>query len=412
MQLHEFFLIFAIVLIAARLFSELASRAGIPAVIGELAAGLLLGPSLLGWVSPDATMELLAEIGIILLLFEVGMDTDIYRLAQAGMGPVLVAVVGFTLPFVLGYGLCAWAFGLPELASLFIGGTLTATSIGITVRVLDGLGRRHADEAQVVLGAAVLDDILGVLTLAFLYQFAVQHEVSVLAMGKVSLFIVLFMLISPLAAKLMAELIDHADRRAHQPGLLLTMVLSLILLFSWLAHAVGAPVIMGGFAAGIAFGHQFRVAIFGGLFGPVRRRLERWFSPSPRLAHRIEEQMRPLIHTFTPLFFVMVGVSLDLNAVDWSSARVWLLGTSLLAVAFAGKLAAGFSIDSPRLQQAAVGLSMIPRGEVGLIFAQLGYNEHILSEDVYAALLIVIALTTLAPPFLLKWFYSRYGERV
>jgi Kef-type K+ transport system membrane component KefB len=401
MQLHEFFLLFALVLISARLLSETVARFGVPAVIGELAAGLIVGPSLLGWVSPDATMKLLAEIGIILLLFEVGMDTDIYRLAKSGAKPVIVAIVGFTLPFALGYAVSAWMFELPLLISLFIGGTLTATSIGITVRVLDDLGRRKSDEAQIVIGAAVLDDILGVLALAFLYQFAVQHEVSLAATGKVAAYIVLFMLAAPLVAKFAAGIIDHFDQRAATPGLLLTMALSLTLLFSWLAHAVGAPEIMGGFAAGIAFGQHFRVG------AGSTSKLARWFAPSPQLAHRLEEQMRPLIHTFAPLFFVMVGVSLDLGSVDWSSSFVWGLAISLLVVAFFGKLAAGFFIRESRFNQTAIGLAMIPRGEVGLIFAQLGAAQNILPPDLYAALLIVIALTTLAPPFMLKAFYAR-----
>src|SRR5574340_1313937 len=196
MELHHFFLFLAIILISARLLSETVARFGIPSVIGELLAGLLIGPSLLGWVSPDTTMKLLAEIGIILLLFEVGMDTDLSRLARSGSKPVAVALIGFTLPFALGYGVSAWVFGLPELTALFIGGTLTATSIGITVRVLDDLGRRQSDEAQIVIGAAVLDDILGVMALAFLYQFVVQNEVSLAATGKFTLVIVMFMLLS------------------------------------------------------------------------------------------------------------------------------------------------------------------------------------------------------------------------
>ncbi|HQR50462.1 MAG TPA: cation:proton antiporter [Methylophilaceae bacterium] len=402
MELHQFFLLFAIILISARVFSEVVSRFGIPGVIGELLAGLIVGPSMLGWVTPDATMKLLAEIGIILLLFEVGMDTDLNRLARSGAKPVIVATVGFVLPFLLGYGVSAWGFGLPELTALFIGGTLTATSIGITVRVLDDLGRRHSDEAQIVIGAAVLDDILGVLALAFLYQFAVEKQVSVQALGEVSLYILLFMLLTPLAAKLAAGIIDHLDRRAATPGLLLTMALSLILLFSWLAHLVGAPVIMGGFAAGLAFGQHFGLNLKIRL--PFGRELS--FTPSPKLAHRLEEQMRPLIHTFAPLFFVMVGVSLNLSAVDWDSAFIWELATLLLIAAFIGKLAAGYCIREPRRAQTAIGLAMIPRGEVGLIFAQLGFTQNILNGELYAAMLIVIALTTMAPPFLLKWFYG------
>lgn len=401
MELHQFFLLLAITLIAARLLSETVARFGVPSVIGELLAGLLIGPSLLGWVSPDTTMKLMAEIGIILLLFEVGMDTNLSRLARSGAKPYIVAVVGFALPFVLSYGVSAFLFGLPNLVALFIGGTLTATSIGITVRVLDDLDRRQSDEAQIVIGAAVLDDIFGVLALAFLYQFAVEKQASFQALGEVSLYILLFMVLAPLVAKLAAVMIDRLDQHAASPGLLLTMALSLILLFSWLAHAVGAPEIMGGFAAGLAFSQHFGFRLWMGK-GPA---LE--FSPSPKLAHRLEEQMRPLIHTFSPLFFVMVGVSLNLGAVDWGSSLVWLLAGALLLVAFAGKFATGFFIKEPRSHQVAIGLSMIPRGEVGLIFAQLGFSQGILNGELYAALLIVIALTTVAPPFLLKWFYGR-----
>ena len=402
MEQHQFFFFLAIILIAARLLSETVARFGVPSVIGELLAGLLVGPSLLGWVTPDIAMKRLAEIGIILLLFEVGMDTNLSRLARSGSKPYIVAVVGFALPFVLGYGVSAWIFGLPELTALFIGGTLTATSIGITVRVLDDLGKRHSDEAQIVIGAAVLDDILGVLALAFLYQFAVEQEVSIKGLAEVSFYIVLFMLLAPVAAKLAAIMIDRLDQHAASPGLLLTMALSLILLFSWLAHAVGAPEIMGGFAAGVAFSQHF-----GFKFPMGRSKLI--FEPSPKLAHRLEEQMRPLIHTFSPLFFVMVGVSLNLSSISWSSGFVWLLAVSLLLVAFIGKFAAGFFIREPRQRQISIGLSMIPRGEVGLIFAQLGFSQEIFKGDLYAALLIVIALTTMSPPFLLKRLYDKSG---
>lgn len=400
MELHQFFLMLAIVLIAARVLSETVARFGVPAVIGELLAGLLIGPSLLGWVSPDTTMKLLAEIGIILLLFEVGMDTNLSRLARSGSKPYIVAVVGFALPFALGYGISVWLFGLPQLTALFISGALTATSIGITVRVLNDLGKRHSDEAQIVIGAAVLDDILGVLVLAFLYQFAVEKQVSVQALGKVSLYIVLFMLLTPMVTKFAAKVIDHLDQRAASPGLLLSMVLSLILLFSWLAHLVGAPEIMGGFAAGLAFSQYFG---FKFSFGKLTLNCE----ASPKLAHRLEEQIRPLIHTFSPLFFVMVGVSLNLSEINWGSPTIWGLAGSLLLVAFVGKFAAGFFIREPRQNQIAIGFSMIPRGEVGLIFAQLGFSQGILNGELYAALLIVIAITTMTPPFLLKWFYQR-----
>ncbi|MBI4937924.1 MAG: cation:proton antiporter [Nitrosomonadales bacterium] len=405
MELHQFFLFLAITLISARLLSEAVARFGIPSVIGELLAGLIIGPSLLGWVSPDTTMKLLAEIGIILLLFEVGMDTDLSRLARSGSKPVVVALIGFVFPLVLGYGVSMWLFGLPELVSLFIGGTLTATSIGITVRVLDDLGKRHSDEAQIVIGAAVLDDILGVLALAFLYQFVVERHASFDALSEVGLYILLFMVLTPLVAKLASVVIDRLDRHASKPGLLLTMALSLILLFSWLAHAVGAPEIMGGFAAGLAFSQHFGFRLWLGKYPALV------FKPSPKLAHRLEEQVRPLIHTFSPMFFVMVGVSLNLKMVDWGSVFIWELAAMLLLVAVASKFTAGFFIREPRRNKVAIGLSMIPRGEVGLIFAQLGFSQGILNGELYAALLIVIAFTTMAPPFLLKWFYGRVADK-
>lgn len=307
MELHQFFLFLAIILISARVFSETVARLGIPSVIGELLAGLLVGPSLLGWVSPDTTMKLLAEIGIILLLFEVGMDTNLSRLARSGSKPYIVPVIGFVLPFALGYWVSAWLFGLPELTALFIGGTLTATSIGITVRVLDDLGKRHTDEAQIVIGAAVLDDILGVLALAFLYQFAVEQQVSIKALGEVSFYIVLFMVLAPIVAKLAAVVIDRLDQHAATPGLLLTMALSLILLFSWVAHAVGAPEIMGGFAAGLAFSQHFGFRLWVGKASAFE------FKPSPKLAHRLEEQMRPRSKPLT-------------SALPWGKAAPMWLG--------------------------------------------------------------------------------------
>jgi Kef-type K+ transport system membrane component KefB len=408
LEIHDFFLILGIILISARLFAVLSQRLGIPSVIGELLAGLILGPSLLGWVQPDATMKLLAEIGIILLLFEVGMDTDVFRLAQTGPRPWLVALAGVVLPFAGGYWVSHQMFNLSLVASLFIAGTLTATSIGITVRVLADLGRRHSEEAQIVLGAAVLDDIIGVVLLAFLYDFSVKGQFDWADTANVTLFIVLFMVIGPFAAKLVASLIDRSDRHAESPGLLITMVLSLILLMSWLAHLVGAPAIMGGFAAGIALGQSFSARLAQSLRIPFTLQINRLLEPSPDLAHRLEDRMRPLIHTFTPLFFVMVGVSLNLREVDWSSAAVWALGGSLLVVGFLGKFLSGYVISGePNSVKTAVGLCMVPRGEVGLIFAQLGYSNGILDAEKYAALLLVIALTTLMPPFMLKLFYGR-----
>ena len=185
MEIHTFFLYLLVILLTARLFAEIASRLQTPPVIGEILAGVLLGPSLLGWIEPLDVIRLLAEIGIILLLFEVGLETDIRQLAKTGMKAVVVALPGFFLPLLLGFSLAFWVFELPLLVSLFIGGTMTATSIGITVRVLADLKRQHSSEGQIVLGAAVLDDILGVVLLALLYEYSIGGGVSVVNTSKV-----------------------------------------------------------------------------------------------------------------------------------------------------------------------------------------------------------------------------------
>lgn len=395
MEIHTFFIILLAILLSARILGELAARLGAPPVIGELAAGVLLGPSLLGWVEPAPVIRLLAEIGIILLLFEVGLETDLQRLAKTGFKPVMVAFAGVALPFAGGFGVAYSLFGLDLLVALFIGGTLTATSIGITVRVLTDLNRHRSHEAQVVLGAAVLDDVMGVILLALLYEFSKGGGISLTNTGKVVLFIALFMVLAPLAAKLIAEIINRFERRSQIPGLLPSTVVSLVLFFAWLSHAVGAPELLGGFAAGLALSRRFVMPM------AIAIRTNEDF------AHRVEEQMKPISHLFTPIFFVVVGLSLNFREIDWTSSFVWLFSTALFIVALLGKLAAGFVIKEPLFNRIAIGLAMTPRGEVGLIFAELGRSSGILSGEIYAALILVVALTTLLPPFALKYFYSR-----
>jgi Kef-type K+ transport system membrane component KefB len=400
MEVHTFFLILLAILLSARILGELAVRLKAPSVIGELAAGILLGPSLLGWIDPAPVIMLLAEIGIILLLFEVGLETDIMRLVKTGAKPIIVATAGFVLPFLFGYVVSRHLFDQGLLVSLFIGGTLTATSIGITVRVLTDLKRQGSPEAQVVLGAAVLDDVMGVVLLAFLYEFSVSGGIEFTGTLKVLVFVALFMVLAPFAAKLMAEVIKRFARVSQIPGLIPTTVVSLVLFFAWLAHAVGAPVLLGGFAAGLALSRRF--------FFPMGVAI----ATDPKFAHHMEDQMRPVIHLFTPIFFVMVGLSLNLRAIDWSSSFIWSFSLALFVLAVAGKMLAAFLIRETLHARLAIGLAMVPRGEVGLIFAELGRVSGIFNNEIYAAMVIVIALTTLLPPFVMKWFYGRYAAQL
>jgi Kef-type K+ transport system membrane component KefB len=400
MEVHDFFLTLLIILLTARVFAELATRLQSPSVIGELFAGVLLGPSLLGWIEPTEAIRLMAGIGIILLLFEVGLETDVKRLVRTGLESIVVALAGFILPFLFGFGLAYGPFELPLLVSLFIGGTLTATSIGITVRVLSDLKRQHSKEGQVVLGAAVLDDVMGVVLLALLYEFSIGGGVSLVNTGKVLIFVAAFFVLAPAAAKLMSVVIKHFDASSEIPGLIPTTIVSLVLFFAWLAHAVGAPELLGGFAAGLALSRRF--------FLPLGVALH----ADEAFAERIEAQMKPIVQLFTPIFFVMVGLSLNLREIDWSSPFIWVFSLSLLVAAVAGKLFGALLLKESWPVRCMIGTAMIPRGEVGLIFAELGRESGILSNEVYAGMVIVIALTTLLPPFIMKWYYRRYGAQM
>jgi Kef-type K+ transport system membrane component KefB len=393
----QFFLHLMVILLAARLFAELFARLQSPPVVGELLAGVALGPSLLGWLEASQVIKLLAEIGIILLLFEVGLETDIRQLMKTGWQALWVAVSGFAWPFALGFAISRLLFERSLLESLFIGGTLTATSIGITVRVLTDLHRQHSREAQVVLGAAVIDDILGVILLAVLYEFSLAGAVDLGNAGRVMGFIAVFFVLAPLCAKLMSLAIRQFALVSRTDGMLPTLIVSLVLFFAWLAHAMGAPELLGGFAAGLALSRRFFLP-----FGLALRN-------DPDFAGRIESQMRPIIQLFVPIFFVMVGLSLNLRLIDWSSPFIWSFSLSLFAIAVLGKLlGAALLHNTPWRERCAIGIAMVPRGEVGLIFAELGRTSGILSNDIYAALIIVIALTTLLSPLLLKAYYRRF----
>ncbi len=398
MQAHTFFLYLLIILLAARVFAELAVRLKSPSVIGELFAGIVIGPSLFGWIEPVEALKLMAEIGIILLLFEVGLGTDIRRLIRSGTKSTVVAIMGFIAPLVFGFSIGYWLFELSLLVSLFIGGTLTATSIGITVRVLSDLKLNHSHQGQIVLGAAVLDDVLGVMLLALLYEFSIGGGVNWGNAARVLLFVSVFFVLAPILAKFMSVIIRRFHEVSEIPGLIPTTIVSLVLFFAWLAHVVGAPELLGGFAAGLALSRRF--------FLPLGVTLR----TNKKFAKTIEEQMRPIISLFTPIFFVVVGLSINLREIDWASPQVWGFSLVLLVAAILGKLLGSFLIQESLASRFMIGMSMVPRGEVGLIFAELGRFSGIFNNQIHAGMVIVIVLTTIIPPFTMKWIYRHYSH--
>lgn len=395
MDTHIFLIQIVLILLVARFFGEVAAYFQAPSVIGELIAGIIIGPSVLGWLEISPQIQLLAQIGVILLLFEVGLETDIAHLTSAGIKAANVALVGILAPFLLGFFLSYSLFHLSLFVSLFIACTLTATSIGITLRVLQDLKKQNSGEAQIIVGAAIIDDIIGIVLLSLLYEFSVSGTVNLLSAGKVLLFIILFLLIAPLFAKAASHVIQKWNEKSAIPGLLPTMIVSMILFFAWVAHELGAPELLGGFAAGLALSRQF--------FFPYAPFLHQ----TKAFSHRVEEQMKPIVHLFTPIFFVAIGLSLNLNSVDWTSTLFWALSVSLLVVAIIGKLMAAVFLKGERpLKKLIIGTSMVPRGEVGLIFANMGLTACIFNTDTYAAMILVIAITTLMAPFFLRWLYS------
>ena len=400
MEAHVFFLHLLTILLLARVFAEIAVYFGAPSVIGELLAGVIIGPSLLGWVEPDKILELLAEIGIILLLFEVGLKTDGKRLLHSGGKSAIVAVSGFIFPMLFGFLVSYWYFELSLLVSLFVGGTITATSIGITVRVLKELNCQHAHEGHVVLGAAVLDDIFGVILLVVLYDFSVSGGVSLFNVGKIFLFIGTFFAVAPLAAKLMSVYIKRLDEVSEIPGLIPTTIVSLVLFFSWVSHALGAPELIGGFAAGLALSRRFFVP-----FGLT-------ISTDKEFAETIESQMKPIIQLFTPIFFVYIGLSLNLREIDWSSPFIWGFSLTIFVLSVLGKMIGPFFIKETIYSRWAIGMAMVPRGEIGLIFAELGKISGILNNEIHAAMIIVIVLTTVLSPFVMKWYHDNYASHL
>ncbi|MDH3353682.1 MAG: cation:proton antiporter [Chromatiales bacterium] len=395
MESHDFFIDLLIILITARIFAELAVRMYAPAVIGELFAGIVLGPSLFGWIEIGETIRLMAGIGIILLLFEVGLETNIKGLIHSSKKSVIIAICGFVFPFLFGFIIAHNFFSMPLLTALFIGGTVTATSIGITVRVLTDLRLEQSRIGQIVLGAAVIDDVLGVMLLALLYEFSIGGGVNIINVGKVFLFISAFFVLAPIVARLISILINRFDEISEIPGLIPTSIISLVLFFAWLAHTLGAPELLGGFAAGLALSRRFFIPFGIALQSDIN------------FSDRIEKQMKPIIQLFTPIFFVVVGLSLSLRDIDWGSATIWIFTLSLFTVAFIGKMIGSLFIHENRFSRYMIGMSMVPRGEVGLIFAELGREGDIFSNEIYASLVLVIALTTILPPLIMKWLNTR-----
>jgi Kef-type K+ transport system membrane component KefB len=393
----------AIILAAAKLTGHLAARLGQPAVLGELVAGVALGSADLigiGWfhaIEADPNIDILARLGVIILLFEVGLESTVRDMLKVGLPSLLVALLGVTVPFALGWGVGALL--LPDRSvyvHLFVGATLTATSVGITARVLQDLGRSQSAEARVILGAAVIDDVLGLVILAVVGGIiaaadrggALSTGEGALILGKAVAF--LFGALA-LGVYLSPKVFGLASRLGGK-GVLLVTALVFCFTLAYLAAIIGLAPIVGAYAAGLILEDVH--------FRPFVDRGEQ----------QLEHLVHPISTFLVPVFFVVMGMRVDLAAFG----RVEVLGLAALltVAAIVGKQACSLGAIGSRLDRLSIGIGMIPRGEVGLIFANIGLGlsvagQPIVDPDIFSAIVIMVILTTMVTPPALKWSLAR-----
>lgn len=383
LSVPQFLFLLVAILVSAKVLGELAEKIGQPAVLGELLAGVLLGASLLGVVDPQSEIvHLLAEVGVVLLLFQIGLETNLGRLLQVGLASTVVAIVGVVLPFVLGYFVAA-ALGLETLPAVVAGAALTATSVGITARVLSDLGRLQEPESQIVLGAAVIDDVIGLIILAVVAQVVSGSELTAGGVALTTATAFGFLIGVLAIGRLVVPPVFDMLARIGREDTLATMALAFAFIVCFLADRVGSALIIGAFAAGL-------------VLAPTKQ------------AHIIEHGVLRLGMFFVPIFFVAVGAAVDVRA--FADPQVLLVGGALIAVAIIGKVAAGFAPIWFRGKKLVIGVGMVPRGEVGLIFAQMGLTAGVLTTGMFSALTLMVMVTTFMAPPLLKVLFPPTGR--
>lgn len=391
------------VLATAALGGHLAEALGQPAVLGELLVGMLLGNlGLIGWSWPgelarSPLVDGLARLGVILLLFEVGLESTVSEMRRVGARAFTVALLGVVAPWILGWSVGAAALpGHSPYVHLFLGATLTATSVGITARVLRDLGQSRSIEARIILGAAVIDDVLGLVILAVVGNLIQAADAgvdpSVAAVGWVLAKAVLFLAAALWIGSRLSPRLFAGAARLRGTGTALAAALVLCFSLAALAAAVGLAPIVGAYAAGLVFEHVH-------------------YEPLAARGHRpLPELLQPLTSLLVPVFFVVMGMRVDLRAL--AHPQILELAGLLTLAAILGKQACALGGLGAPLDRLTIGIGMIPRGEVGLIFANLGlgltlHGSPILDAMTYATVVIMVMATTLVTPPLLKWSLRR-----
>lgn len=393
----------ALILLAAKLGSDLAVRLGQPAVLGELTMGVLLGNSgALGLhffevFKTDPAIDLFARLGVLLLLFEVGLESTVGQMLKVGLSSFLVAILGVIAPFALG-----WGVGIVLLPSAgvyvhaFLGATLSATSVGITARVLKDLGKSQTKEARIILGAAVIDDVLGLVILAVVTgMIAAADKGGALSYGTIGLIFVkalVFLVASLFLGVRFSPRLFRVAAKLQARGVLLALGLAFCFLLAWLANFIGLAPIVGAFAAGLIL-EDVHYKQF-----------------TDRGEHGLEELIAPISSFLAPVFFVVMGLRTELAV--FADPKVLGLALALTAAAVLGKQVCSLGVIGKDTDRLSVGLGMIPRGEVGLIFANIGATltiggEPVVSREEFSAVVVMVIVTTMLTPPALKWSLGR-----
>ena len=369
--ISELLLVLAVVFVATKALGEVAVRFGQPAVLGEIIAGVLLGGSVLGWLNPaDPIIHALAEVGVIVLLFATGLHTNVSALLKAGPAATAVAVAGVVLPFVSGYFVSRW-LGATSTQALVIGAAMCATSVGISARVLSDLGRLDTNEGQVVLGAAVIDDIIGLIILAVVMAVVGGESIGAVDVLRIAGIAIGFVVVAILVGGRLATAGHAFVKRAQVDGVLGLVALAFAFAMAALAERVGSALIVGAFAAGLVLDERHD-------------------------AHEIEEATTSVGNFVIPIFFASVGAMVNLKAMMNPTSLT--IGAALIVCGILGKVLAGWAPVWIKADKLLIGVAMVPRGEVGLIFAQMGLAAGAVTEGLFGAIMMMVLVTTLVTP--------------
>lgn len=372
-----------IIFVAAQIGAEIATRIKLPGVVGEIAAGCLVGPSVLGLIAPNEPLEVLAEIGVVLLLFSVGLETRLDDLKKVGRSALLVGVLGVAVPFALG-SLWAHLSGFDWSKSLFIAAAFVATSAGITARVLQELGALQRVESRVILGAAVIDDILAMLLLGVVVALQAGGEIKIGSLLVVLVEAIGFLAVIGWVGTRVMRRKSHWLERPANPLSPLTIVLALCLGLAFLSTQFGLAAIIGAFLAGM-------------------------IASETSQREQLEHQTQPLLALLTPFFFVLTGSKIDLK--ELASAEALIMLTVVTVIAIVSKFAGGFigALSLGKRSASIVGVGMVPRGEVGVVIASLGLSAGVFSARTYAVIVAMSLLTAMVTPPVLAWQLRRHA---